>query len=82
MAKLSPNQVAAVEALKTALNTHGVTVVDKNAWKKAAAESEATVTVQSLVKAGAVSVTRAQIGARTVELYGARLEAATSEVGG
>lgn len=78
MAKLSDNQSAAVAALSR-VHATGVDLVDKNAWKKEA-EDGVSVSTAPLVRLGAVTVTKAQVGSRTVELFA--VKRAEAEVGG
>ena len=79
MAKLSDNQVAGVAALTALLAETGAAHSDKNAWRKAAPDG-VSINAPSLVKAGAITVTKVAVGSRIVEVF-APVRAA-AEVGG
>jgi hypothetical protein len=79
MPKLSENQTAGVDALNSALKQHGVSAIDKAAWKKAAPDG-VSINTASLLKTGAVVSERVQISGRTVEIFSPTRP--TAEVGG
>jgi len=73
MAKLSPNQSLALDALNNLLSTADVSHADKGAWKKSAktivSEKPVSVNTASMVKAGAVEGIKVAVGGRIVEVF-------------